>query len=232
MSFDNLCKLLAEKHPSSFATWQSDPPIPLRMLDYWVRLHRLYRLPVTQVVILLLPPPDETVIETVFAVETTTHQYQVVKMWLEEPDRFLADVALLPLATLTRTEHPEELLSRVADRIDEIVNREEKTEVAAYVQLIAGLKYDRNKIRQIFQEEIMRDSVIYQEIFQRGEDRGLQQGERAIILRQLSKKLGQLNPELTTKIERLSLEKLENLAEELLNFTSISELVSWLEINQ
>lgn len=36
----------------------SDPPLPLRMLDYWVRLHRLYRLPITQVVVLLLPPPE------------------------------------------------------------------------------------------------------------------------------------------------------------------------------
>lgn len=34
---------------------ESDPPLPLRMLDYWIRLYRLYRLPVTQVVVLLLP---------------------------------------------------------------------------------------------------------------------------------------------------------------------------------
>jgi predicted transposase YdaD len=64
MSFDNLCKLLSEKHPATFASWvlgtplqgrilhlefqtklESTPPLPLRMLDYWVRLYRLYRLP-------------------------------------------------------------------------------------------------------------------------------------------------------------------------------------------
>ena len=86
MSFDNLCKLLAEKHPEVFTEWllgevpseieilktelsiepiradaviffktsdrivhiefqtiwPSKPPMPLRMLDYWVRLHRLH----------------------------------------------------------------------------------------------------------------------------------------------------------------------------------------------
>jgi len=106
MSFDNLCKLLCEKHPDRFASWilgesleqvevlkaelsiepiradavtflqvqgrilhlefqtklDSQPPLPLRMLDYWVRLYRLYRLPITQVLILLLPPPEGTVI--------------------------------------------------------------------------------------------------------------------------------------------------------------------------
>jgi predicted transposase YdaD len=35
---------------------ESTPPLPLRMLDYWVRLYRRYRLPITQVVVLLLPP--------------------------------------------------------------------------------------------------------------------------------------------------------------------------------
>lgn len=33
----------------------TEPPLPLRMLDYWVRLYRRYRLPVTQVVVLLKP---------------------------------------------------------------------------------------------------------------------------------------------------------------------------------
>jgi predicted transposase/invertase (TIGR01784 family) len=47
--------------------WQSDPPLPIRMLDYWVRLYRRHRLSITQVVVLLLPPADQTVIETVFA---------------------------------------------------------------------------------------------------------------------------------------------------------------------
>ncbi|MES1026698.1 hypothetical protein ABN584_27780, partial [Gloeocapsa sp. BRSZ] len=41
----------------------STPPLALRMLDYWVRLYRLYRLPITQVVVLLLPSAPETIIE-------------------------------------------------------------------------------------------------------------------------------------------------------------------------
>lgn len=39
---------------------EGEPPLPLRMLDYWVRLYRRYRLPVTQAIILLKPSPAAT----------------------------------------------------------------------------------------------------------------------------------------------------------------------------
>ena len=51
--------------------WDSDPAVPLRLLDYFVRLYRLYRLPIVQVVILLLPPSAHTVIETAFIADHT-----------------------------------------------------------------------------------------------------------------------------------------------------------------
>ena len=184
---------------------------------------------------MLLQPSDIEVIETVFELETTRHEYNVIKMWEEDAERFLQDKALLPLATLTRTTQPEKLLNLVASEVNEIVDPQEKAQVAAYVQLIAGLKYDKEIIRQIFSEDIMRESVIYQDILQKGEDRGLQtglqQGETKIILRLLKQKLGTINPEITTQISSLPPEKLENLAEKLLSFTAIADLISWLESN-
>ncbi len=179
-------------------------------------------------------------IETVFELEETRHQYQVIKLWEEEPERFLEDIALLPLASLTQTEDPEQLLNLVAEKVSEIVNPEERVELAAYVQLMAGLKYNRIKITQMFREDMMKDSVIYQEILKEGEDKGLQkgiekglkQGEKQLVIRLMTKKLGNLSSELTGKIESLSLEQLDNLAESLLDFSSMSDLVLWLEINQ
>jgi len=179
MSFDNLCKLLAEKHPDRFAdwllgepsttsievlktelsiepiradsvtllqtrerilhlesqtNWQSDPPMPLRLLDYWVRLHRLYRLPVTQVVVVLLPPSEGTTIETVFEFELTRHEYQVVKLWEQDPERFLQDAALLPFASLTRTQDSNQLLDRIVQQVAQIPELIERQEMSSYVQ--------------------------------------------------------------------------------------------------
>jgi predicted transposase YdaD len=161
--------------------WPSEPPMPLRLLDYWVRLHRLYRLPVTQVVVVLLPPRDATTIETVFELEETRHGFQVVKMWEQDPELFLQDLALLPLAALARTQNAAQLLTQVVQRVESITETEQQREVAAYVQLIAGLKYDKETVHRMFRGGIMRESVIYQEIAQEnqqiGEARGQQIGE-------------------------------------------------------
>ena len=51
------CQIL---HLEFQTRWDSNPPMPLRMLDYWVRLYRLYRIPIVQVVVLLLPPSPTT----------------------------------------------------------------------------------------------------------------------------------------------------------------------------
>lgn len=269
MSFDNLCKLLSEKHPATFASWvlgtpqtgvtvlktelsiepiradyvtflqlqerilhlefqtklESTPPLPLRMLDYWVRLYRLYRLPITQVVVLLLPPTPETVIETVFNVETTRHEYRIICLWEENPELFLNNQALLPLAPLTATTQPQALLQQVVERVNQL-ERRERLEISAYTQILAGLKYEKDLIRQLFREGIMRESVIYQEILAEGEQRG-EQRERSLIIRQLTRRVGELPQEVRERIETLSIEQLENLGEALLDFQAIADLETW-----
>jgi predicted transposase YdaD len=128
---------------------ESTPPLPLRMLDYWVRLYRLYRLPITQVVVLLLPPASDTVIETSFNLETTTHQYRVIRMWEQNPELFLNDEALLPLAPLAATSQPQSLLQLVAERVEQI-ETQKRPEILTYTKILAGLKYRKDLIQQLF----------------------------------------------------------------------------------
>ena len=209
----------------------TNPPLPLRMLDYWVRLHRRYRQPVTQVVILLKQPAKATVIETEFSLENTRHSYQVVRMWEQNPALFLEDTALLPLATLAATQEQEKLLTQISQQISNIESLEQRQDVAICTQLLAGLKFKKNLIRQFFKEEIMQESVIYQDILQKGLQQGLQQGELAVVVRQLTRRLGTIPPEVRNLIQALPLPQLENLAEALLDFTNVNDLVAWLEAN-
>ena len=58
---------------------------------------------------------------------------------------------------------------------------------------------------------------------------GIVQGERAIILRLLNRRVGTLPESITNKIADLSIEQIETLAEELLDFQSIADLEVWLE---
>jgi predicted transposase/invertase (TIGR01784 family) len=277
MSFDNCCKLLAEKYPERFATWllgqptsmvevlkteltiepiradsvillqtkgqilhiefqvklDSEPPLPLRFLDYWVRLYRSYRVPIIQVLVLLRPPAAGTEIESAFVLGTTRHEYRVVKLWEQDPAIFLNDPALLPLATLAATTAPEDLLERTAAEVSKIESESLRQEIAGYAQLMAGLRFKTDLIHRVFREGMMRESVIYQEILQEGElkgrQEGRQEGELAVIFRQLARRVGQIPPATEARIRALSLSQLEILEVELLDFAEPSDLNNWLK---
>jgi Domain of unknown function (DUF4351) len=51
---------------------------------------------------------------------------------------------------------------------------------------------------------------------------------RALVLKLLTRKLGNLSPELTTRVSGLSLERLEALGEALLDFQGVEDLEQWL----
>ncbi|WP_310418309.1 Rpn family recombination-promoting nuclease/putative transposase [Chamaesiphon sp. OTE_8_metabat_110] len=59
---------------------------------------------------------------------------------------------------------------------------------------------------------------------------GLQR-ERALILRQLNRKLGNLSSQLQSKVSALSIENVESLGEALLDFNSSADLEAWLSQN-
>ena len=265
MSFDNICKVLAEKYPRDFARWllteepqnikvlktelslepiradfvtflqtenrilhiefqtvtTSQTPINFRMLDYSVRLLRQYKVPVTQVVIFLQETNNEIAFTEQYVNETTTHRYRTVRMWEQDSALFLDNLALLPLAPLTRTNSPQSLLSQVAENVVKIADRETKQAIAAYTEILAGLRFDKNLISQFLSEDIMQESVIYQDI--------LQKGETKVIIRQLNRRFGEIDPALINRIKMLSIEKLDDLAETLLDFSEVADLVNWLE---
>ena len=93
----------------------------------------------------------------------------------------------------------------------------------------------------------MKESVIYQDILQkgekigekrgekrgeqRGEKRGLQKGKAAIIkiiIRFLTRSLGNIPEEIEAKIQGLSISQLDELADAQLDFTSLDDLINWL----
>jgi predicted transposase YdaD len=66
-----------------------------------------------------------------------------------------------------------------------------------------SLTFLKTLIKKLFQEDIMKESVIYQEIFETGEQQGLQR-EKTYIIRQIVKKVGEMPQELRSTIELLS----------------------------
>ena len=75
-------------------------------------------------------------------------------------------------------------------------------------------------------------SQAYLEWEQQTEQRGIQQGELAIVTRQLTRRIGSIAPDIETIIRNLSLVQLESLGEALLDFSETADLITWLEQNR
>jgi predicted transposase YdaD len=71
----------------------------------------------------------------------------------------------------------------------------------------------------------LRQTRVYQEALEEGRQR---EGV-ALVLRLLNRRVGAMSRELQAKVEALSLEQVEALAEALLDFSGVEELVSWLD---
>lgn len=56
-------------------------------------------------------------------------------------------------------------------------------------------------------------------------------GEQILVLKQLTRKLGNISPEVRARVTSLTIEQLESLGEDLLDFTSIDNLEQWLSQN-
>ena len=59
---------------------------------------------------------------------------------------------------------------------------------------------------------------------------GRELGERSLVIKQLTRKFGNLSPEILSRVNGLSIDRVEALAEDLLDFTSVGDLERWLAV--
>jgi predicted transposase/invertase (TIGR01784 family) len=72
---------------------------------------------------------------------------------------------------------------------------------------------------------------VYQDAKADGKIEGKIEGEQALVLKQLTRKLGTINLEIKARVNSLKSEQLESLGEDLLDFTQMSDLLAWLDVN-
>ncbi len=214
--------------------------IPFRMADYRLRVHRKYpHKEMRQIVIYLKKTGSDLVQENSFTISGMRHEFEVIRLWEQPTENLLQFPGLLPLAVLGRSDNRARTLQEVSSVIDNIEDRRQRSNVTAATSILAGLVLKKNVIRTILREEIMRESVIYQDIKAegikegeaKGKAEGIKEGEISLILRQLKRRIGDINAEDENRITGLSVEQLEALGEALLDFSSGDDLSSWLAEN-
>ncbi|MBD2299140.1 DUF2887 domain-containing protein [Nostoc sp. FACHB-190] len=150
---------------------------------------------------------------------------QVNRIYLDE----LGDIRSLPvwvglmvLTTLEEertTEEARYLLTRSQQENSQPENR-------AIIELLVTImvyKFEGKNQREVEQMLgiTLQETRVYQEI--------REVEARSLVLRLLSRKVGELPHQVRQQVESLSLEQLENLGEALLDFTSMADLHVWLE---
>ena len=82
----------------------------------------------------------------------------------------------------------------------------------------------------------MQESVIYQDILQKGEQQGQKKGEQQeafrFLNRLINRRFGAVDLSVVDRIKVLSTEELEVLGEDFLGFTDVSALIAWLDTSR
>lgn len=207
---------------------QPDEAIPFRMADYRLRVHRRYpNKDMRQIVIYLKSTGSELVRQNVFTISGMRHEFEVIRLWEQPYSDFLQFPGLLPLAVLGRTDDRTQTLREISSLIDNLSDRREQRNITAATSLLAGLVLKKDVIRTVLREEIMRESVIYQDI----KEQGVREGQAILVLRLLKRRIGEVKLEDETRISSLSVEQLEALGDALLDFSSRDDLLAWLANN-
>ena len=150
--------------------------------------------------------------------------------WIElDPSRQPSDAPLLQRALVLLME-PE---GRIASTVGELCGQ---AEGAALLEVITAIVMTRFKGRSVedlcamtgLSLEDFRQSVVYREIYGTGEAKGRAEGEAEVVLRQLKRRCGDLSTAQKATIRALPLERLEVLADALLDFGGAEDLRAWL----
>ncbi|MEH1930518.1 Rpn family recombination-promoting nuclease/putative transposase [Nostoc sp.] len=139
-------------------------------------------------------------------------------------------VALMVLTTVEEEQAPEEaryLLTRTRQEV------RSPSSIAIIEILTTIMVYKFEQLSRIEVEEMLgitlKETRVYREIKEEGREEGRQQEAANLVIRLLSKRFGEVSLEMRSHISSLALPVLEDLSEALLDFTSITDLQTWLE---
>ena len=190
------------------AEFQTEPDseMPFRMADYRLRVYRRHpQKRMYQVVIYLRKTNSPQVYQDTFIIDNMRHEFNIIRLWEQPTEVFLQAPGLLPFAVLSsQSEQALPVLQQVARNIDIIPERRAQANIAASAAILAGLVLETDVIQRVLRREIMRESVIYQEILQEG----VEQEKREVALKLLQEGM---SIEKVASITGLSVEEVQRL---------------------
>ena len=155
---------------------------------------------------------------------------RIIRIYLDEIASGSMGMALIQLIIGKESQAPilvQQLMQRTTAIADPTV-RHNIIELLESVLVSKFSKLSRQEIEAMFLLSDIKQTRVYQEARQEGRQEGRQNEAKILLLRQLSKRFGKLSDRQIEEIAMLSIEKLEELGEALLDFATILDLDRWL----
>jgi predicted transposase YdaD len=211
--------------------------MPLRMRAYAALAQERYGLPVYPVLVNILPPPSTVAVSNCFESNflglQARQDYCVINLWEVEAETVFEQSldTLLPFVPILKNGGNQQTVRRALVQLQQ---NEELVELESLLGFFASFVLDTELVGQIMRWDmtVLRESPWYREIRQEGrqegEQTGVLKGEQSLILRLLTRRIGEVAPERQSQIQALSLTQLEALGEALLDFSGPADLDEWL----
>jgi len=150
--------------------------------------------------------------------------------WLDrETDSFAIAIIQLILSSESQAVTMARRLGEKIEQENDLEIQEQVLELIETVLVYKFPKLTRQEIEAMFTYSDLKQTRVYQDAREEGEQRGLVKGQATMLLRLLNRKFGQISPSLRGKVNKLLAKQLENLAEALFDLETISDLSDWLK---
>jgi predicted transposase/invertase (TIGR01784 family) len=166
---------------------------------------------------------------------------RIIRVYLEDfldQDTTSAGIAIIQLILASEKKAPK-MAKALARKVEQEINTDLQAEVVKFIETVLVYKFpklSRQEIEKMFTQSDLKKTRVYRDALEEGKQEGLQLGKQeglqrqvAMLLRQLTRKFGQVSPRLKNRISKLSVVQLENLAEAIFDFETVADLNAWLK---
>jgi len=140
----------------------------------------------------------------------------------------LGVLQLIGVKAKAAPERARQLIERTKQELTDAAAQRKILELVETVIVYKFPELNRQEIEQMLGLSELKQTRVYQEALAEGR----QEGELAVVLRRLTRRLGQIEPQWQSQMQQLSSTQLEALADALLDFSTTADLVAWLQAHQ
>lgn len=201
--------------------------MPRRVRAYTALAEEKFNLPVYPILVHILKPTPGIEIATRYESEFmgiyARQDYRLINMWEVDVELAFQPALkpLLPFAPVLKGGGSESVVRRAV----QLLEADEKlSELKNLLGYFATFVLSTTTVQEIMNWEMMvfRESPLGQDILQTGKKEGVEE----TLLRQIGRRFGEIPESVQATLQGLSLEKLEDLAEELVEVNSLEEFIS------